>query len=334
MIARHHEKIHTGEKPFACNICNFKSTRSSSLTKHVKSHGITNDLSSTQEAVKPKIHEKEVRNNVPIDCNNGVDKESNQLGDQILNSSKYEKSKCQKAILEQLSSLEPVSLEKPNELNRKSINSPEKMAMLPDQTNTPIDTNIGKKYGCKYCDKKFTHAGSAKTHERIHTGEKPYGCSYCEKKFTTSTTAKTHERIHTGEKPYGCSYCEKKFTRSTIAKAHVRTHTGEKPYGCKYCDKNFATLQSSKSHERSHTGEKPYACKYCDNKYATLHGLKAHEIIHIGKKYFCCKNCDFKAATQTSLKKHESTHDQGNIDYISMHGLSNSVLERSNPYLI
>ena len=113
LIARHHEKIHT----FACNICDFKSTRSSSLTKHVKIHGITNNLTSTQGAVKPKIHEKVVRTpyqtNVSIDCDIGVNKELNQLSDQILNSSRYEKSKYQKAILEQLSSLEPVALEKP-----------------------------------------------------------------------------------------------------------------------------------------------------------------------------------------------------------------------------
>ena len=53
----------------------------------------------------------------------------------------------------------------------------------------------------KYCEKEFTDSGSAKIHERIHTGEKPYSCKYCDKKFSQSGSVKIHERIHTGEKP-------------------------------------------------------------------------------------------------------------------------------------
>jgi uncharacterized Zn-finger protein len=357
----------------------------------VKIHGITNDVSKQKVDIVPKFHEKEpiipdqINGSAEVSVSPGTNDtfflpgkildvsmksqvnvkqeilqqnfENVLSSDKILNSANVD-SNVQKDILVQLSSLEPVALEKPEELNRKSTNFQEKVVKIPDQTNTPIDTNISKYY-CKYCDKKFTHSGSAKTHERIHTGEKPYGCSYCEKKFTRSTIAKAHERTHTGEKPYGCKYCEMKFTVSQSAKKHERTHTGEKPYscrycemkftvsqsakkherthtgekpyGCKYCEMKFTALQSAKSHERSHTGEKPYACKYCDKKFSHLSSLKAHETIHTGENSFYCKNCDFKAATQTSLNKHESTHNQESIDNISMHGLSNSVLERSNP---
>ena len=249
-----------------------------------------------------------------------VKKEFIQVNDQICDSSKNEEkdnsnvdSSFQNDILGQLSILEPIPFE---DLKENCSSNVDVQNDILGQLSK-LEPDIFEK------SNEINRKGTA--------DEKPFGCEYCDKRFKFYLIARHHEKSHTGKKPYGCSYCEKKFTKSTDAKTHERTHTGEKPYSCRYCEMKFTASQSAKSHERTHTGEKPYACKYCDKKFAHLSSLKAHETIHTGKNYYCCKNCDYSAATLTSLKKHESTHNQGSIDNISMHGLSNSVLERSNP---
>lgn len=184
------------------------------------------------------------------------------------------------------------------------------------------------KYICNYegCAKSYTSANHLKTHQRIHTGDRPHECGICQKRFSTGYAVKAHLRTHTGEKPYQCpeELCGKCFKTSGDLQKHVRTHTGERPFKCDICFKSFTTSNIKKVHMRVHTGEKPYECNYdgCGRKFASATNYRNHCRIHTGEKPYVCsaKNCGKRFTEYSSLYKHHMVHNTQKRYYCSQCG--------------
>ncbi|KAI2803992.1 hypothetical protein BLOT_008132 [Blomia tropicalis] len=110
---------------------------------------------------------------------------------------------------------------------------------------------------CGQCGKQYDSMSRFRAHQRRHESKLSgrYQCTICSKNFVQRSSLKTHERIHTGEKPYHCHLCFERFGDFSTFTKHRRTHTGEKPYGCPICGRTFS--QSGNMHRHLKVVHKP-----------------------------------------------------------------------------
>ncbi|XP_053180697.1 zinc finger protein 408-like [Scomber japonicus] len=115
--------------------------------------------------------------------------------------------------------------------------------------------NGEKPYPCSECDQHFSQKQELRRHMLSHTGG-GFLCSYCGKSLRDPHTLKSHERLHTGERPHRCFICGKGYTVATKLRRHIKSsHLMEKPHSC-HCGASYTLRQSLLRHQAQHrTGE-------------------------------------------------------------------------------
>lgn len=94
-------------------------------------------------------------------------------------------------------------------------------SLTSSRTIDPVDSS---KLICQTCSKQYASMSRFRAHCRRHYAKKMqrYQCDQCHKCFVQRSSLRTHERIHTGERPYHCNVCDERFGDFSTFTKHRR----------------------------------------------------------------------------------------------------------------
>ena len=169
-------------------------------------------------------------------------------------------------------------------------------------------------FTCVTCGQSFATFPGLDRHQRFVCGRTPqkgiYTCEECGKTFQKRHRYIDHTRRHTGDKPYKCSRCDMCFFDKGTLQKHIDRHEGNKRYKCSLCDAAFYSKQCLTQHSmRNHCGVKPFKCNECEEEFSSRPLLSRHiRNIHRQEKLIECKLCGKGFFNSGTWKKHMQWH--------------------------
>ena len=300
-----HERIHTGEKPFACRFCQNRFSRDD----------------------KRKLHERKHTNEKPYKC---------QLCDYVcayrgslkkhMRIHKDERPfQCQLCSYASRNSSQLMV-----HLRRHTGDSPFHCQSCDAKFKTSTDLkrhdliHTGEKpFSCEQCGYKSHLKCNLKSHiASNHEGKLKFQCEHCSFKCRTKRQLKQHSGIdHVGIK-FQCSECS--YTASGIAalERHMRKHSSPGPFTCKHCPYTAKRDGTINAHIKKKHPEffseitkrdmkvkmKPEAKRTKESSLKEKHRSTVPTVD--GKRPYKCADCDASFVRKDSFRSHRRQHDQ------------------------
>ncbi|XP_033507304.1 zinc finger and BTB domain-containing protein 41 [Epinephelus lanceolatus] len=312
-----HTRVHTGEKPFQCDICLQRYSTKSNLTVHKKKHA-SNAPFQKKEHKCPfcnKLHAskktlaKHVRRLHPDHIQEFLTKRKRK-------SEGWKCAICLKTFSRRPHLQEHMILhtqERPFKCSFCDEYFKSRFARLKHQEKNHLGP-----FPCEICGRQFNDTGNRKRHiECTHGGKRKWTCFVCGKSVRERTTLREHLRIHSGEKPHLCSICGQSFRHGSSYRLHLRVHHDDKRYECDECGKTFIRHDHLTKHQKIHSGEKAHQCEECGKCFRRHDHLTVHyKSIHLGEKVWQkyktalhqCEVCKKEFKGKSSLEMHFRTH--------------------------
>ncbi|KAM8930635.1 zinc finger and BTB domain-containing protein 41 [Pelodytes ibericus] len=312
-----HTRVHTGEKPFECDICQQRYSTKSNLTVHKKRHNNETVIHSKEHKCPfcSKLHAsrktlvKHVRRFHPENAQEF-------LAIKRIKSEGWKCDICNKSFTRR-PHLEEHMILHTQDKPFKCTYCEEKFKSRFKRLKHQEKFHLGP-FPCDICGRQFNDSGNLKRHiDYTHGGKRKWTCFICGKSVRERTTLKEHLRIHSGEKPHLCSICGQNFRHGSSYRLHLRVHHDDKRYECDECGKTFIRHDHLTKHKKIHSGEKAHQCEECGKCFGRRDHLTVHyKSVHLGEKvwqkykatFHQCEVCKKVFKGKSSLEMHFRTH--------------------------